>query len=1186
MRLFFSVIAAIRPPNRPGWLIWLVGGLLLGFNGVSIAVPHGYGGEEPIDPAKRKIVPSGTVHKPASGSVLGAVLPVASMAVSPQLESQLDAALVRMQPQLESAQVIVKPDAMTDLPVFVGEQAESDRSTARRLMSYLDKNPDKVKALESLNFEDLTKCPIGLSQKLTDGSSLILGILEAKFTPTGAKLTIFARLTFTTDNPDPALKTRDLFLGVDNVPFTREGGLGSSLNGDTGFRAVLLGDFVVPMKSWTLVLRGGTGITDAGSPTYVDMACNSFKEASLGAAIIFPRDVLVPYDEQKRDQIETGRVSVDFRITTQTGLRNLLAEVSFGSTETGPGASFALAKHPKFGFRLSQLVVDLSDIKNADGGVVFPPGYEGDMTERWQGVYIRQFDVLLPNEFKARNASSAMTLGARDVLIDRTGVSGAAYYRKSESEPNGKEFDGSGWKLTLDALELEFRQNTLIRGGFAGRVKTPLTPTMFSYGAVIDPVTNTYMASVRNDDNLPVSIPALRANGVIYRGSQIDLVVKDGAFKPSARLSGMFIIGTEVGSAPESGGTLNENDPIDPENNTIGMPQVKFTNLVLKTDAPYVTVGDFRYTDNGGKVAGFPVSITRIAKNPGGQDNLWIDFGLRLALADNQISGSTNVIIKTKYVIVDGSATLRFDNIAVQDVDVRATTSSFDLDGYVRFYDKDYAKGFTGSLRVGIKKPFQANVYANAAFGYRKEEQFRFGYVDAFMDLPDGVPILPALEVNGGGLGIYFNMKPHLVNSDDKVSYSNGYFKSNLNPLFAYYPDYQVPFGFKLMVGLQTPSGTFKGRASVEFALDRSYGINSIGLAGSGVFGRTRADNVKGQVYTQTYTQYPQSYDYSDGYGGGYGYEGGYGEETPPEPYTYTVTTVTTTTLGSDNAYTRYAMGTKVAGKDASDLMNQRPEMDQEQMEAVAKKHNEEIYGSVERVALEGEIAAYIAALISFTEPRVYIKGELYINKDKLVGTGYAGRAVAIDINFQKNDMHIHCGTPRNRMGVRYGGLQLSAYLMLGEGIPAFPAPPEEVLQAFPTLARQYENQTVYTPGQKEILRAGTAFALGAEAKFSFDESGWFGFARGRIIAGFDIMLSSNSPCADRNWLAQGQLYAAAAVRAGVNRPWPFSGYWVVFDSTIALYMRGNGFKPFGVEAAIRVGGIEASVTVGNVCRN
>ncbi|MDF7819257.1 hypothetical protein P1X15_16680 [Runella sp. MFBS21] len=201
-----------------------------------------------------------------------------SRVVSAQI-ADMDAALAALNQRMSSTTPAV--DLMANLPIVVSEEVAESRVEARKLFRYLDQNPDKL--IESLTPEALLTLPVGLSKSLGDNSRITVGILEAKFEKAVTKLTIFVRLNFhVSGSSEP---NRELFFGAQDVTFTREGGV-------SGFTAALLGDFVLPMKQWTVILKGTTQPGCAG--TKAEFECGEFKIGSLCAEVVFPTTVLKP----------------------------------------------------------------------------------------------------------------------------------------------------------------------------------------------------------------------------------------------------------------------------------------------------------------------------------------------------------------------------------------------------------------------------------------------------------------------------------------------------------------------------------------------------------------------------------------------------------------------------------------------------------------------------------------------------------------------------------------------------------------------------------------------------------------------------------------------------------------------------------------------------------------------------
>ncbi|MCP9768358.1 hypothetical protein EGI22_10575 [Lacihabitans sp. LS3-19] len=189
---------------------------------------------------------------------------------------------------------IIAPDLMLDLEEQVSQEAGDDRKLASGLMNFLDSHSDQVK--EDLTRNDLVVLPVGLKKKIGDNSTVTLGILKAEFHPTYAELTVFIRLTTPVNSKNSTIKERDLFFGVEGIKITKQGGMSAA-----GFKAVLLGDYLIPYNEWTVKLKGGIDksiepVVHDANRCYIEWNCGEFKEINLAADIVIPRSKLLPCD--------------------------------------------------------------------------------------------------------------------------------------------------------------------------------------------------------------------------------------------------------------------------------------------------------------------------------------------------------------------------------------------------------------------------------------------------------------------------------------------------------------------------------------------------------------------------------------------------------------------------------------------------------------------------------------------------------------------------------------------------------------------------------------------------------------------------------------------------------------------------------------------------------------------------
>jgi len=327
----------------------------------------------------------------------------ASAAARLQL-ADINAQLSRMASASNSA--ILKPDFMQDLVAEVSAGAADDRSVAASLMGYLDTTPGQMK--EDLQWDDLVILPVGLKKKVGDNATVTLGILKADFRPQYAELTVFIRLTTPVNSDNSTEKQRDLFFGIEGLRFTKQGGLSAS-----NFKAVLLGDYLLPFKDWTVYLKGGidksvTPSENDALRTYIKFNCGEFQDLNVAAKIIIPRSKLLPCDQNgKKIDNESERVTIDnLRVNTTKGFRDLL----FESNSMTP---FVLPDHIEYAYFVNNLAFDLSDIANPSlngAGLQFPMGYQGDIDEKWQGLYVQNFKIMLPEEFEEEDTGNRFSI--------------------------------------------------------------------------------------------------------------------------------------------------------------------------------------------------------------------------------------------------------------------------------------------------------------------------------------------------------------------------------------------------------------------------------------------------------------------------------------------------------------------------------------------------------------------------------------------------------------------------------------------------------------------------------------------------------------------------------------------------------------------------------------------------------
>lgn len=699
----------------------------------------------------------------------------------------------------------------------VTQSAADERTEARRTFASLDARDQYVEG--NLAYEDLVNLPVGIRKKIGE-NTIEMAVAKAVFLSDKAELTVYIRMTMPVADVSTGTTERVLYFGADQVGVTRNGGL----TGD--FRALLLGDFVLPLRNYSIILRGGVGLAQNGQVpgdqfTYAQFSCGSgFKEARIVADVVFPREVLVPVDRISYEELP-GRVTGSFMFTSSQGLHDVVIDNITSSS------AFSIPSLRKFAFELDGLSIDLSPTQNPLN-FVSAGDFPQTGTPTWEGVYLRNLKVVMPPEFRKKNQSDRIYFQAQNVLVDRLGFSGLVSVGSTGNGPLSlEEGDASGWKLAVDRVELNILANRFRGGSFGGRIALPVSnedSQAFGYTATIDAASN-YHVSVTNLEQVDFSF--MRAKATLYPGSRVLLEVVNQRFKPMAILHGSLGI---YANLSDSGNT-----PVDENgNNLIVFKGIVFESLLLQTDAPKLSFGKIAY-EQSGKMALFPVVINKfdvLQPDPGNQNIFAVGIGVSVNLM-NTFSGkgfSGNTLITFE---AQENAEGRWKFLGLRkpvDILLAASISAFTLDGHISLHDDANGRGFQGGIQLTIQKPKAITVCASAKFGYNVPENMRYWYVDA-LGAGLGIPLAGPLQLDGLAGGVYSRFRPLPPNNPITVGSMSC---ESVQTGMPYTYDNQVPLGFKAAALLRTAGDNFRGRVGFEIVLNQNFGVSSVAFYGRG----------------------------------------------------------------------------------------------------------------------------------------------------------------------------------------------------------------------------------------------------------------------------------------------------------------------------------------------------------------
>lgn len=1046
------------------------------------------------------------------------------------VQAQLQQALAKEFPMGAAARTMPAKDFMADLKVNVSKAAAEARNTAESLFQYLD-SQNKYKEGD-FTASDLAALPVGIKKTLGN-QQIEVGFLKASFYSNYAELTAFVRLKASATDPNTSVGSRTLFFGADKVRFTKAGGVES-------FKASLLGDIVVPVGGFSIIIKGGanaaTGYIDENTTSFVRVQCGAFEEAKIVAEVAFPRDKIIPLDQGMND---TGdRVRARFTAGINQGFEDIVTQVDFSAQPY-----FAVASFPRLGFSVSRAVLDLSSYATPPG-IAFPVGYPVQ-DQSWRGVFIDNLSVVLPSEF--RKSGQQVTINFNNLIFDSEGVTGNFSAGAGEgSLIQLGEGSASGWGFSLSQFAINFQRNAITGGSFSGSIKVPISQQPIGYAAAIRP-DGEYEVGLR----LPgaIKFDAWRANATIdLDRSYLSMRVNrsTGQFQPSAMLSGSLDIMTNAAG-----------DFKDEASASVKFTGIRFENLLLKTEAPYFDLGqngsiDFAYTNSTqSKMGDFGVSLKKIGVIVQGNRPA-LDVEVGVSLMNGGISGQAGFYIGM--VMENGSFRVNNNDFQMKELLIDAKVgNNFRLQGAAKYTETAALKEFRGKINLTISALGGAPICAAGVFGHDKTRDLHYWYVEAKTPIPGGIPIAPPLVINSISGAVYHNMSPVALtgNQVNNIVYTcEGNSPTTLTSRVRYEPDPRTKLGFKAAVGFgfsgsSQVSDVLDGLAGLEMTFAASGGISQISLFGEVAL--TKMIALAGDAKTDFLNQKLQNI------------------------------------LSKQNS---------VVSKEVWNVADIQQKAD------IQYGDNNKTVGMAVRARVgmlydfeskifhgEGELYLNIADV-------VYGSG----------GNNRAGKAV-FHFEPNKWYIHVGKSAPSyERVGITFKAgfikSNASAYLMIGHDIPEYlPCPGTYVSQAFPELNCQNGGIPRDNIG---AINSGKGFAFGAAVKFEAGLSVGkrIAWAEARAEFGFDILVqkvngSKYGSCnvtdsfGFNKWYGQGQVYAYVSVEAGI--------WFVKAKGEAAAKLNVGGPQPLWIQGKLKINvkllgaikfSIDPTITIGDVCTN
>jgi hypothetical protein len=978
---------------------------------------------------------------------------------------------------------------------MVSLAVEDERIKAAGVFSELDKTG---RFLEDLLEKDMLQLPVGFKKKLGTTGSVEVAVSRAEFFSQYAELTLYVRIKLPASGASS--KEKILFFGAEKVRFTAAGGVSS-------FKALLLGDvpIVDSPDSYTVIIKGASGLGQGGevldpNQTYAQVDCGQFTEAQLSAEVLIPRKTIVPLTEGTLEVME-GRVTCGFKAKIVGSLDNLVGSLTFKTPFSSPSAT-------GFAFKVQNASFDISSSDNPTS-IAFPTEYIGDKSFAWQGVYIQNFTVYLPKQFKKKGSTARSSLSASNVIIDKTGFTGIVEATTPILSIN--EGSASGWAMSLDRIRVSVVQNSLTEGGFAGKIRLPVSQksTLLYTGLIQkskplagqDAATVTgldYILSVENANDIDFDL--FKAKGKIEKGSKVTLAVINDEFKPEADLTGELSVSTTL------------DGKYDQANGIIKLNQIVFEHLILRTgDKPIC--GKIELRGKAG-IANFPLTVTKLGLRTscdGGNQPTYADLFVAVQVdilgkpgsagssSEDKVgfSGKVDLTIRAEQ---NSEGDWKFKEIVKPiAVELNGTLKVFKIRGRIELYEEQKSgitkKGFRGSAELVLTKLNNLTICADAEFGSTSgvngADGDNYYYVaGSLKNLPTPIPIGGPIAINGFVGGIFYHMKP------TNGSGETGGFKTFCSTEQTYVYSARTSFGFKAGVNLTgvdpLPKGSFDGYAGLEMVFSRSGGLASVGFYAQG---QLLADIDDGLI----------------------------------------------TNAAKD-------IVEKANKKGDFDGEPNRAKLDTKTMEASLAPKSGETYSMFD-APMTAPLAIRLGILLDFENGSYHGEANAYVNVGYLKGINdgstnpvdknLAGRLV---LHFDSNVWYIHVGTSEKPIGLAIRGLpspldesyiRASAYLMIGGNIPSYLPPPSDLAcQFFRINKEQYSNRSS-NPDAVPVsdINTGKGFAFGMQFEAKIKVGGAL-YAEGQLGLGLDILYTTRGNCGIAT--AKGRCYAFIKGEVGI----------------------------------------------------
>ncbi len=577
-----------------------------------------------------------------------------------------------------------------------------------------------------------TNLPLGYGNS---GKEMV--IIGMYFTSTGATMNSVSGYQMAGDVNTGVI---NLVYGINNVCISP----GGPTNG-AGTNDVVLLNAVDFHPNANMVVRFEPGNMGANTGCYARINCSGISEFHIRGTVAMSRANFLPEDANG-NLIAGKSLGASFYVNTLNPI-NWIANMVFEGTTTLPNVEITphlrINSLADYSFTIKKMSYDNSLYANpSDLNLSRSDIASLGEAKAWKGVYIKDFDLLMPNYFN-KNDSNRIAIIGRNFIYDENGYSFNTSGRNLLEKEKPGTFDD--WEFTISGYYIRVVHSELQHCILSGEIRLDIANDYIRYRAQM---------TVNNDDTkyfLRVS-PGQRFKMDMWKASLI--------LASSSIITGS-VINSDINAEADLTGRLFLNEKIEGIE-YINFNGLSFSNLMVYSHDPWLENGHFSLdNDEGQKFGGFDISIDSLYfLNEPRLENIArksINFNLKFAFGDSTGGFSSDANIKIIGKKTTADAQWGYDSIRVGDIDFHGENSVVKADGILQWIQNDpvYGNGYRGMLDAYFFEDYlveaQGLFGANAAYDYM--------YIDGSVIYHEKIPLLSSMGIIGLGGGYYNNMK-------------------------------------------------------------------------------------------------------------------------------------------------------------------------------------------------------------------------------------------------------------------------------------------------------------------------------------------------------------------------------------------------------------------------------------------